>query len=62
MKSLAETHKVVKSEQPAYDIIERDLRSWMQALDDENSEANLYGLTMVDAVYCIHRKLKERGL
>jgi hypothetical protein len=51
-----------KPEKLAYNLIAAELEYWKKELDNENSEANLYGLTMVDVVYHIHNKLNESGL
>ena len=38
-------------------VIEKELAGWKTELDDDTSAANLYGLSLVDAIYSIHRKL-----
>jgi hypothetical protein len=46
----------------AYELIDKQLKSWKAEFDNPDSLAHLYGLTEVDMIYHIHELLAERGL
>jgi hypothetical protein len=60
---MADTIKMIeKKELEAHKPIQVSLDNWMKDFADERSTANLYGWSMVDAIYLIHKRLNERGL
>lgn len=58
----ATREELSRRQREAYELIERELQDWKNEFENDDSEANLYGLCMVDAVYSIHQKLNEQGL